>query len=102
MIHPLVMLANDVQTGLREQVMDIRHSSSHRILDRDHRQRRPALVYRRKRILERMTRHGLHLRPRGTTGQVRVGPGLTLEGDCPIWICHGSSLISLAGGPESP
>ena len=87
-VHPLVVLADDVQARLRKQVVDVGDASGHRVLDGDHPERRPALGDRREGVLEGAARQGLHLRPRGPAGEVRIGSRLTLEGDGPIRIRH--------------
>ena len=56
MIYPLIVLANDVQVGSRQQVMDVGDATGNRILDRDHRQCRAALVHGGDGIFERPTR----------------------------------------------
>ena len=54
-VHPLKMLADDVQAAMRHQVVDVGDPSGDRVLDRDHRQLGAALAHRGERILERVS-----------------------------------------------
>ncbi len=51
-VHPQEMLADDMQAGIRQQVMDVRHPTGDRVLDRDHGEPRLALVHGGEHVLE--------------------------------------------------
>ena len=79
MAHAQEMLADDVQSRVRQQVMDVRHPPGHRVLDRDHGVAGVATLHRRQRILERGAGDRLAdpETPRGTPGASwhRARPG---------------------------
>ena len=73
------VLADDMQAGGGQQMMDVGHAAGDRILDRDHRKIGLPLDNRRESIFE--GRRGQH-RPIGMdllAGDVRIGPQLALE-----------------------
>ena len=78
------MLADDVEPGFGQQVMDVRHPARQRILDRNHAERRLAAGNRGKGVLERGTGQRLHVRKHLDAGDMRVGTGLALIGDNPV------------------
>ena len=45
MVHPLIMLADDVQARVGQQVMDVGDAAGDRVLDRDHRQAGETVVH---------------------------------------------------------
>ena len=51
-VHPLEMLADDVQAAMRHQVMDVGDPAGDRVVDRDHRALGAALAHRGERLLE--------------------------------------------------
>jgi hypothetical protein len=51
-VHPLKMLADDMQAAMRHQVMDVGDPAGDRILDRDHRPLRAAVAHGGERLLE--------------------------------------------------
>ena len=51
-VHPLEMLTNDVEVGIRQQMVDIRDPAGDGILDRHHRQFGCTLLHRLEHILE--------------------------------------------------
>ena len=53
MVHPLEVLADDLEAGMRHQVMDVGDPAGDRVLDRDHRPLGLAVAHRRERLLER-------------------------------------------------
>ena len=83
MVHPLEMLADDVQPRIRHQMMDVGDPAGDRILDRDHRQARPALAHRGEGVLELVARQGRHLGKDPPAGEVGIGPGGALKRDRP-------------------
>ena len=93
MVHPLKMLANDVQTAMRHQMMDVGDASRDRVLDRDHGARRPGLpAHAGERVLEGSRPAGDRNRADLAAGQMRIGARLALEDDLPCRIrrrrCH--------------
>ena len=62
-------------------MMDIRHPAGERVLARQHGQFRPALAHRFDGSFEAFTWQGAEGRIRHPAGEVRIGPGLALEGD---------------------
>jgi hypothetical protein len=62
MAHRHEMLGDDMQAGLRHQMMDIGHAPGHRILDRDHAERCLARADGGKRVLEGRARDGVVVR----------------------------------------
>jgi hypothetical protein len=80
-IHPLEMLADDVQAGFGHQMVDVGDAAGQRILDRDHRQPGIAGADRGEGILEARARQRLQLRKRRPAGEVGIGAGQALEGD---------------------
>ena len=83
MVHPLEMLADDVQPRIRHQVMDVGDTAGDRIFDRDHRQPRPALAHRGKGVLELVAGQGRHLGKDLPAGEVGISPGGALKRDRP-------------------
>ena len=61
--------------------MDVRDPSGQRVLDRDHAQRRLALLHRGEGILEGGAGIGVHLREFLAAGEMGIGAGHALEGD---------------------
>ena len=53
MFNPLKMLANDVQAGFGQQMVDIGHPAGHRIVDRHHGEVRAPLADGGEHVLER-------------------------------------------------
>jgi peptidoglycan hydrolase-like protein with peptidoglycan-binding domain len=86
MVHPLIVLADDVQAGSGEEVVDIGDPAGDRVLDRDHRQCRLAILDRGEGVFERAARQRRHLRTGAAAGEVRVGSRLALEGDGSVGI----------------
>ncbi len=82
-VHPLEMLANDIEAGFGHQMVDVGDPTGDRVLDRHHRQRRPALPHRRERVLESIAGQRRHRRKHLPAGEVGIGAGLPLEGDRP-------------------
>ena len=79
MIDPQEMLANDVQGGMGQQLVNVRHPAGHRVFDRDHAKPRRAVFHRLQQILEGGAGQRLHLRVDLPAGEVRIRPRLTLE-----------------------
>ena len=52
MLHALEMFADDVQAGIRHQMMDVGDAARDRILDRDHGELAPPLLHRGEGVLE--------------------------------------------------
>ncbi len=83
MAHAMEMLADDVEPGIGQEMMDVGDAAMQRVLDRDNRQIGLAVAHRRDRILEGGTGNGLGLRQGLARGQIGIGPGLALKGDAP-------------------
>ena len=79
--HAQEMLADDVEVGARQQVMDIGDAARNRVLDRDHGVAHLTAVYGRKRVLERRVGGGVERGERLCAGKMRVGARLALVGD---------------------
>ena len=75
------MLADDVQPGIRQQVMDIGHPAGDGIFDRDHRVARIPTLDDRQRVLECRARERLEIGQNLAAGEMRVGAGFALVGD---------------------
>src|ERR1700746_3522083 len=86
MVHPLEMLADDVEVGVRHQMMDVGHAAGDGILDRDHRQRRATFTDRGEGIIELGAGQSCQLRKDAAAGEIGIGP----EGawDCDRLLCH--------------
>ena len=67
MAHAQEVLADDVEIGVGQQVMDVGDAAGDRVLDRDHGEARFARLHRLQRVLERRAGDGFHGRgtPRG-------------------------------------
>ena len=87
--HALEMLADDVEAGMRQQVMDVGDAAGHRILDRDHGELGLAVLHRGERVLEGRAGQRLHARIGVARGEMRVGAGLALKGDFVLRFGHG-------------
>ncbi len=61
--------------------MDVGDATGDRILDRNHRQRRPAFVHGADGVFEGPARQGRQFRPGGPAGEIGIGAGGSLEGD---------------------
>ena len=81
MAHRHEVLANDVQAGMRHQVMDIGNAAGDRVLDRDHGELGVTRRDRREAVLEGGAGHCLGVRIGLADGEVRVGTRLALEHD---------------------
>ena len=68
--YPLEMLGNDMQPGLRQEVMDVCDAARHRVLDRDHGELGPAALHSGERIFEGGTGKRLHARIGVERGEV--------------------------------
>ena len=75
------MLADDMQPGGREKMVDVGDAAGDRVLDRDHGERRLAVADRRESILEGRAGQRLPVRMGLLAGDVGVRAGLALEGD---------------------
>jgi hypothetical protein len=79
MVHPLEMFADDVEPGLRQQMMDIGDAAGDRVLHRQHREPRAALAHGGDGVLEARAGQCREARKHLAAGEVRVGAGLALE-----------------------
>ena len=77
--HAQEMLADDMQPGPRQQVVDVGHASCHGVLDRDHGVAGVAGLHRRQGVLERGAGDRLERRECFLAGEVRVGAWLALK-----------------------
>ena len=75
------MLADDVEAGGRQQMVDVGDAAGERILDRDHGELGLALLDRGEAVLEGRAGHGLVVGIDLLAGEVGVGSGLALEHD---------------------
>jgi len=75
------VLTDDVQPGLRQQVVDVGHPAGDRVVHRDHRQPGPAAADRLERVLERRTGQLLTVGEHLGARHRRVGAWLTLISD---------------------
>ena len=99
-VHPLEMLADDVEARIGHQMVDVGDPSGDRVLDRDHREPRRAVAHRREGVLERGAGQARHLRKNPAAGQVGIGSRRALKGDRPapvlgsIGLTHSDHLPS--------
>ena len=75
------VLADDVEAGLGQEVMDVRDASMQRILDRDDAEIGLAAANGVDRVLEGRARNIFDARQRLARGEIGIGAGLALEGD---------------------
>ena len=61
-VHPLKVFTDDEQSGFGQQVVNIRHPSGHRILDRDHCSVGGAVLDGRQHVLEALAGQRVELR----------------------------------------
>jgi hypothetical protein len=87
-VHPEEMLGDDVQAGFRQEVVDVGDAAVGRVLDRQQRERGPALPHRRHRALEGVARQRLVVGEGLDAGLVRVGAEAALEGDHRRFVEH--------------
>ena len=80
-LHPLEVLGNHKQTGLRQQVVDVGHPASEAVLARQHGECGRAVMHRLHRRLEAGAGQRGHPGIRGAARQVGVGAGQALERD---------------------
>jgi hypothetical protein len=80
-VHALEVLADDMQAGLRQEVVDVSDPPGAGILDRNHRQLGPAVAHRGEGVLEGRTGQGGHLGMGTPAGHVGVGAVHALKGD---------------------
>ena len=81
MVHPLEMLADDVEVRTGHEMVDIGDTAGHGILDCNHRQRCAAFAHCRKGVIELRARQRRHVGKDAAAGQVGVGPEGALKGD---------------------
>ncbi len=81
MVHTQEMLADDVEIGVRHQMMNVRDAAGHRVFDRDHRQMRGAGGHHGEGIFKYPAGHGLMVGESFAAGDVGIGAGLTLIGN---------------------
>ena len=81
MVHPLEMLADDVEPRIRHQVMDVGDAAGDRVLDRHHGQRRPIFAHRGEGVLELGARQGRHVGKDPPAREVGIGPEGALKRD---------------------
>ena len=83
-VHPLEMLADDIQARIGHQMVDVGDPSGDRVLDRDHREPRRPVAHRSERILESRRRAGSSCpgKPGGRPGRNRLpaSPGRRSSG----------------------
>ena len=79
--HAQEVLADDVEVGVRQQVMDVGDAAGDRVLDRDHGIARLARLHGGQRVLEGRAGDRLEVGKDLAAGQMRVGAGLALVGD---------------------
>jgi len=82
------VLADDMQLGVRQQVMDVGDAPGDRVLDRDHAELGLAGLDRRQRVLEGRARERLAVGIDLARRDVGIGAGLALERD--FQFAHGS------------
>ena len=95
MPHRHEMLGNDMKPGVRHEMVDVRHTARHRILNWDHPEIGLPHTDGGERIFERRARHRLEFGIDLTCGQVGIGSGLTLEDDL-VACGHGYSRMQSA------
>ena len=81
MSHRHEMLGDDVQAGVRHQVVNVGNPAGDRVLDRDHPELGLTRGDRGKRILERRARHRLVVGIDFARGEVGIRPRLALKHD---------------------
>ena len=79
--HAQEVLADDVEIGVGQQVMDVGDAAGDRVLDRDHGEARLARLHRLQRVLERRAGDRFEVGKRLAAGEVRVGARLALVDD---------------------
>ena len=79
--HAQEVLADDVEIGVGQQVMDVGDAAGDRVLDRDHGEARFARLHRLQRVLERRAGDRFQVGERLAAGEVRIGARLALIDD---------------------
>ena len=91
------IFADDVQVGVRQQVMDVGDAAGDRVLDRDHAEIGLAGGDRRQRVLEGRAGQRLASRIDLARGDMGIGAGLALERDFQLGhVGHPWRLVSAA------
>ena len=80
------VLADDVQRGVRQEVVDVADPAGEGVVDRDHREVGLAALHRREDVLERRARHRLPVGVVLPAHEVGVGAGLSLVGDASVGV----------------
>ena len=80
-VHAHELLADDVQTATRQQVVHVGDPAGDRVVDRDHGVARLPVAHGRERVLERVAGQRDHLGIGLPAGEMRVGSRHALEGD---------------------
>ena len=99
-VHPLEVFADDVQAGIRQQVMNVGNPPGHGIFNGDHGQRRLTVADGGEGVLKGPAGQGLHLRAHAAAGQVGIGSGHALEGDGFAGVGHGGLGSRRSGAAE--
>ena len=95
MTDRLIVLADDVETRLRQQVMDVGNSAAKGVLDRDHRQITVALFHGGEGLSKRVVADRFHVGVRRRAGHVRVGAWDALECDALSFNHHLTLLVAI-------
>ena len=88
-MHPVKMLADDVQVGIRQQMVDVGDPPGDGIFDGNHGQPRTAVMHGGEGVFEGAAGQGLHVAPRLAAGKMRISAGHALEGDGGSGRSHG-------------
>jgi hypothetical protein len=89
------MLADDIEIGGRQEMMNVGDAPRHRIVDGDHREIGVALLDRGKSVLERARGHGFVVRIGFAARNMGVGARLALIGD---FHCHLKPSLKIKSG----
>src|SRR5262247_490096 len=73
MVHPLEMLADDMEPRIGHQMMDVGNTAGNRVLDRDHRKPRAAFAHRSKGVLKLGARERDKIGKDAAAGEIGIG-----------------------------
>ncbi len=79
--NALEVFADDLQAGVRQEMMDVRHAPRDRVLDGDHCAARITPMHGIQRVFKGCAAHGFHVGKLVAAGDMRVGPRFALVGD---------------------
>ena len=96
--HRQEVLANDIEAGAGNKVMNVGDATRERVLDGDHREAGVAFIHGREHVLERVAGQHRHVGKGLAAGDMRVRTGLALKGDDVVGV---GGIRHHAGLPDS-